>query len=269
MTPIPIYLVNRGRAEYVTDVLEHLRHSNPDSPIRYVTDHAVGMDGIEDIDITSFMGEADNFAKVYRHLSVNRRDYELFCFQRWFVLRSIITRNRDAGPFMAFDCDVLAFANFTDYFSRRPCKLTATGWMTPAASYFQTVSVLEALCRRICDFYVSKAPSIRENTNLEVYRRTNGPHYSDMNFVGQLMGEFQGTDTAKPWEGTAFDNNLNKAEGFETELGRKVVKFRDGRAFGKLEGGDEIEFLTLHFQGQAKKWLSQFANRSRRSRGAV
>ena len=42
--------------------------------------------------LSDLWGRATEFAGVYNHLSVNQEQYELFCFQRWYVIYELIEK---------------------------------------------------------------------------------------------------------------------------------------------------------------------------------
>jgi hypothetical protein len=77
--------------------------------------------------------------------------------------------------------------------------------------------------------------------------------YSELNF-GQV-GE-----ASHIIDGSVYDPNINRPNpGFEMENGIKKIIWKDGYPWGTyLRTGESIRFNSLHFNGRAKKLMSQF-----------
>jgi hypothetical protein len=61
-------------------------------------------------------------------------------------------------------------------------------------------------------------------------------------------------------DGSVYDPNINMTHpGFEMENGIKRIVWKDGQPYGRfLRTGEEIKFNSLHFNGRAKRLMSQY-----------
>ena len=69
-----------------------------------------GCDFVEYHDINDYWDSSVEFDKIYLHLSSNPRDYEMFCFQRWFVIRDFVQK-QGFEYFLCVDSDVLLYCD--------------------------------------------------------------------------------------------------------------------------------------------------------------
>src|SRR4051812_6632114 len=106
---IPIIFVHKGDSFYLNFSLPQAHLSNPGSPIYLITDTKERKyDFVNYVDIADYHKKADQFEKIYRHMSTNHYENELFCFQRWFVIEEFCKKNAISG-FLYIDSDILLF----------------------------------------------------------------------------------------------------------------------------------------------------------------
>ena len=113
---IPIIVIHRGTPFYLYPVLKQMRLFNPDNRICLISDGIPdGCDFVEYHDINDYWDSSVEFDKIYLHLSSNPRDYEMFCFQRWFVIRDFVQK-QGFEYFLCVDSDVLLYCDVNNLF---------------------------------------------------------------------------------------------------------------------------------------------------------
>src|SRR5437870_5654360 len=116
---IPIVFFHKGDAWYLWYTLRQARLTNPEAPIYLLGDvHCRRYDRFaEFVDLRPYDAAAREFAGLYVHLSTNHADFELVCFQRWFVLREFM-REKGLDRCVYLDSDVMAYTDLAGEFGR-------------------------------------------------------------------------------------------------------------------------------------------------------
>lgn len=116
MESYPIIVLHKGSSDYLKICLAQAKFSNPNSRIILLGDETnetlAKQVGAEHYLICNYFSKAQEFAKIYKHYSTNPYDYELFCFQRWFVVDEFIN-SEGLDKFLHIDSDVLLYADFS------------------------------------------------------------------------------------------------------------------------------------------------------------
>jgi len=263
--PLPICFVHTGDSWYLWYTLRQARLTNPTAPIYLIGDrHLPQYDGFATyVPIAAYMAEANAFAGIYRHLSTNSHAYELFCFQRWFVLKAFAAE-RLRGPFVTLDSDVMVYADlgleqarFADY------DLTVTKGKNPQNMFVAGHVALERFCSFVCALYAEGAAELERR--YQAYRDEHSEGgICDMTAFDDYRQAFptRVADAATIHAGSCFDNNVRRADGFAMARGYKRLSWSDGQPYGQhLAPNATVRFSTLHFQGGAKLLIPYFAHR--------
>ena len=116
MNCYPIIVLHRGANDYLRVCLSQAKFSNPNSRVILLGDESnvniAKEAGVEHYLINDYFKQAQEFQKIYRHYSTNPYDFELFCFQWWFVIGEFIEKN-NIDKFLHIDSDVLLYADFS------------------------------------------------------------------------------------------------------------------------------------------------------------
>lgn len=255
---IPIIIVHKGDSFYLEPVLRQIRLFNPENRICLISDPSTAhYDFVEHFDIDRYSEGLQAFAKVYRHLSINPYDYELFCFQRWFAIRDFV-REQGFPHFLCLDSDILLYCDVNEVFSRYfSYDFTVCKVMGPCFSLFHAESI-EKLCNYMLFLYTDKATFNR----LEVfYKEVGYGGVCDMTALTWYQEEISDNvlDLIYPLQGACFDGNISDPMGFEMAGGRKKIYWKDNLPYGKyLEDGSLIRFYGLHLQGGAKHEMHKY-----------
>src|SRR5262249_37022144 len=110
---LPIVFVHRSDSEHLRYALAQAKTSNPNSAIYLLGDASNNRyDFVEHRDLRDYFAGADEFAKIYRHYSTHGLDFELICFQRWFILRDFVVAH-GIEQCLYLDSDVMLYADAT------------------------------------------------------------------------------------------------------------------------------------------------------------
>lgn len=253
---IPILIVHKGNTFYLPIVLRQLRLFNPNSRICLISDESTKCyEFVEHYDIKNYSEGLIHFGEIYKHRSSNPYDYELFCFQRWFVINDFVKEN-GLQDFLCMDSDVLFYCSVDDVFNKYlGCDFTICNKLGPGCSLFNVDSI-----KSFCDYmmlmytspsYINKMDEIYENLKSE--KKLGG--ICDMTaFVWyQENVKCNVIDIAIPVEGICFDGCITWSAGFEMENGKKKIYWNDNLPYGKQKCDNSlIRFNCLHFQGRSK-----------------
>ncbi|MEI6191057.1 MAG: hypothetical protein WCP24_01645 [bacterium] len=271
--PVNIIFIHRGKADYLTVALKCARGSNPEANIFLISDNANDkIDGIIYKDINNYFNSAKQFAKNYEHLSTNTYEFELFCIERWFILRDFTKTNKLERYFHA-DSDVLIFSdlavewpkfsNFSFTLSENTCGHN---------SFWNNREALDNFCNFIENIY-NKKDLDGYNKTLDFwndYKLTKKPGgICDMTLFyfyqkkhPTIIGE-----TAQIIDGSTYDHNFSSniqgGVSYKNILGIKKIIWKNNLPYVKNSSGILVRLNTLHLQGWAKKFSSKFYRREK------
>lgn len=212
-----------------------------------IADPSVGAEvQCEFYNMYDYFTRATDFASRYRHIGSNSKDYELFCFQRWYILRDLM--DTIGGDIIALDSDVLAYPGlgYIRNFARGK-KLFNVPWV----NYFKTPEHL--------DFYLDFVDSVyRDPQQIEAISRkylySGTPQISDM-YLFYELGELYPQHVSNirefgPYLG--IDSCIRDIAGFKHDNHHKNVSFENGIPYCDRDVGGATRFFTFHFQGISK-----------------
>lgn len=259
---VPIVFIHRGDDDYLAYSLQQAKRSSPQSDVVLIGDASnvqYASESVRHFMIDHYFESAGSFAQVYKHQSDNAYDYELFCFQRWFVLRDFMKAN-GLGRCCYLDSDIMLYANVND-----PAYHGFTNvW---AMLTFNTMATLEDLCYLI-DIYF-RNPDLYEYVS--AYARKLGYQgLNDMVFSSLFLEHWsqyrQHLDGV--FGNSFFDGNIrhplhvNLPDGgggaVEMLGGMKKVYRRQGGLYAKVGDDAWIQVNSLHFQGETKAYMAYF-----------
>jgi hypothetical protein len=267
MTNIPIFFVHRGNSRYLPYSLLQAKASNPDAP-RYLlgdSQNSHYKNIITHVDSGDYSEDAKAFEAIYQHLSPNPYHMELYCFQRWFILRSFMRANH-LTQCLYVDSDLMVYGDMTEAQKQfQDDDLTLANGLGPHNCFINNFEVLDNLCNFMMSMYTDlellEAIHFQVKQALDVHQMSGGicdmvafDAYTQRKLcnVGEI---FQIT------AGSIFDNNISFSEGFQMNdmLNIKAIHFKQDHPYGYLiESNEEVRFQTLHFQGDRKRYMKRF-----------
>jgi len=259
---VPIVFIHRGDDEYLTYSLQQAKRGSPQSDIILIGDAAnarFASETVRHFGIDDFFESAGRFAEVYQHQSGNAYEYELFCFQRWFVLRDFM-KAHDIARCCYLDSDIMLYADAND-----PAYHQFTNvW---AMLTINTMDTVENLCYLI-DIYF-------RNPDLYAYllsytRKLGYQGLNDMVFSSLYLDHWpqykQNLDGV--FGDSFFDGNIGHplyvalpgGSGAEVEMldGKKKIFRKNGALYARAGDSHWLRVNSLHFQSENKKYMAYF-----------
>lgn len=260
---MPVILIHKGDSAYLPATIFQLRYSNPLTPIYLIgdRDNAHYSSWVNHHHIDDFFHNARAFEQIYEHFSTNGRAFELFCLQRWFVLRDFMQAT-SLVQCLYIDSDVLFYSDINDVQGQLlNFAMTVTG-ISAHTNFINDSSVLS----HFCDFIWYAYENERENqvlaTRYEDFLKMHpAGGISDMTFFTEYRKLYPGSigDLAVICDNAVFDITLDTTHDFDSRKGYKNIVWTKRMPFSlNLESGELIRFHTLHFQGKCKSKIYQY-----------
>jgi hypothetical protein len=272
---IPVILIHKGYQDYLGYTLKQSLKNNT-VHLLGDTNPSIDSDDFHFNNIVDYNEGCEEFQKVYQHLNTTPPDYELFCYQRWFILRNFMVKNNIKNVFY-IDSDVLLFADVNEEWLKYSQFDMTLLHRTAATSSFITLDSVNNFCKLLMDTYTNKGSynykkiashfTIRQEcklpggvcdmTFLEYFH-----YHSDCGGGPGKVGEMMHII-----DNTTYDHNINaEDQGFDFVNGLKNFKMRNGIPYiYNHRINKEIRFNALHFQGGAKRHIKDAYERCERS----
>ncbi|MGG1664113.1 hypothetical protein [Brevibacillus sp. NRS-1366] len=258
---IPIIFMHRTDDDYLSFILRQAKLASPESDVVLIgnsSNSKYASMGIKHAMIAHYHGGASEFANVYKHLSPCEYVYNLFCFQRWFILRDYM-RGNNISQCWTLDTDVMLYANLNlEEYKRFSSEFTWTTYMS--------LQELEELCSVTLNHF--RDPRLFED--LKTFTKETGNYIketgmlalSDMVTQRLYLEKFLKRDRTHGIIGNSFfDNNLYFSfPGVETLDNRKKLYMINGYLHCRKENSTQfIQVNSVHFTTAAnKKYIPYF-----------
>ena len=262
---IPIIFVHKGNPYFLYSVLKQAKHTNPNSEIILLGDETNrSFSFVRHFNINDYFDSARNFAKVYQHHSPNPFGYELFCFQRWFVLKDFVEKELGSdAQFFYCDTDTLLFENLsTEFLKYNKYDMTICRTGTPCFTFFN-VGVINKFVEFIFNRFATtegKQMISAYVKDLNMKKRRYG--ISDMTAFSAYEHTFPTLvlRVDLPKDGYCFCHNIqDKIDGYLMEGQYMKIMQKSGFPYGLyLENKQWVRFIGIHFQGGAKKIMYKY-----------
>jgi hypothetical protein len=219
-----------------------------------------------------YFDSANEFSKIYRHLSPNRELYELFCIQRWFIIKEFILA-QSIERFLHIDSDVLVYSDFSKEDEYMAClegidfNICET---SAGTSFFSNQRVVVDLCNFITAFFSDSELLDKVES---AYRR-GGDFMEVMNYPGTALQDMALVTSFSRAEGvkcvdtsiTRSGANINTLIGYPRcwnfcNNGKMVnVVFNNRLPYGLEKSTNAlVRFHVLHFQGAWKSLMPAYS----------
>ena len=262
---IPVIFIHKGNSDYLFYTLYQLRHSNPAADIYLIgtKDLKIYSPLAKCLDISDYMQEADKLTKIYQHHSTNPPDYELFCIQRWFILKAFFLKHGiEKGLYL--DSDILFYSN-VDEVAKKFEYFGMTISEISGHTNFVEIKVLTDFCDYVIDCYSRKDSAIllQQFHNEFVEKYNSG--ISDMTFLASYYRTFpEKVFNYFRWTSTEIlDHTLNNTEGWDDRFIMqdkyiKVVWKNYKPYFIRKQDNEVVLTHSLHFQGDSKSIMIRY-----------
>lgn len=272
---IPVIMIHTGYSPYLPYTLAQAKATNPRSPIVLLGDRDNAfLNFVQHEQVSDYFEEAEAFDQVYckQHQSPNSYEYELLCFQRWFVLKAFMEAHQ-IPVCLHIDSDVMLYGDATEEFDRIQAAHPSVEFTVHnrgcGHNSFITLAGIRKFCQLIMDTYTD--PDLFQIIEQQqAKRQADRPHLpievlggiSDMSLLRrfcQLYGD-EIVSTGAILDRSTFDFKIDSdSGGYELENGLKKIHWNDRQPFCQhLSSGELIRFNSLHFQGGTKKYIHQY-----------
>lgn len=269
---LPIIFIHTGYTSYMEFSLRQAVDFNPGHEVILLGDETNNrFDFIKHYDISDYSIGSHDFAAVYRHHSTNSYAYELFCIQRWFVLRDFMRDHEMPNCFVG-DTDVLYYDDF-EYIMRAAGTKYRCGMLVyperraaSAGVSFWTLPELDKFCD-YCQAVYAEPGGLQRLIDQRGGNKFAG--ISDMDLARgylETLEPDQVLNLADIIDGRAIDVNFNRPSGcynIEYRMDalnfRKKVTWKNGIPYCQNTRLQQaVQFTALHFQGPAKYAIGSY-----------
>lgn len=268
---LPIIFIHTGSQFYLKNAIANAIAFNPNGNVILLGDKSnahfekLFNRQLKHYYIHDFMKLAFEFKDCYIHMSSNHYDYELFCFQRWFIVREFMNVNK-FDKVLCLDSDVLLYCDVNNSFDKfYDYDFTICRHSLPCCTLFNSISIYE--------FTSFVMRLYREENNLKRLELFYSQFFDKSGNRTKLGGvcdmtafDFYQIDISKnvfeltiPFDGVCFDGIISGSDNFKMKKGIKEIFWIGNQPHGYY-GKDEqtVRFLGLHFQGRTKMKQNKF-----------
>ncbi|REL24188.1 hypothetical protein DYD21_19605 [Rhodohalobacter sp. SW132] len=269
----PIVFLHNSDSFYLKYSLAQAASSNPNSKIYLLGDEKNShYDFVDHHNMQNYKIGAELFADKYIHRSTNSKNFELFCFQRWFILSEFLKKNNIEECFH-LDSDVMLYGDITKISEiYKFCDFTLAKSLSGHSMFINKSKSIDMLTQFIMEVYSGKKPYEYDKILSHYYTIIKNGKLGgacDMTLLSRFYRQHEGLigDTSIIYDGSLFDQHINTSQpGFEMESGIKKLIYKDGFYYGKhINTGDLVKFNSLHFQGRAKKLMENYLSSDAKS----
>lgn len=262
-------IIHKGNTDYLPYSLAQVKESNPQSKIYLLGDDSnKHYSFIEHDYINKYANGTKDFANIYKHLSSNDLEFELFCFQRWIILKNFMFAKKLNNCF-CIDSDVMVYTNISKEQTKFQSFDIAFSYVplndspSPHCIFINNVEALKNFCDFLTALYTDSSLLKLMELQLQQRAQNNLPGGAcDMTAFREFAkgGYSKIGYTSSIDNDSTYDHNINCSEGvFEMSNGIKNIYFVNNYPYCKnYLLNKEIMFNILHFQGSAKKYMKYY-----------
>ncbi len=268
-----IVFIHQGNSWYLPYALYQAQMVNPDRLISLLG-NGQSWRGIKTIALTDLESEEiRQFRANYQHLSTNPKEFELFCWLRWFYLSNYLQKNHIPAV-LYLDSDALLYSSLEEIHHGYPnlsdyCALSIPQRATQPFIWSASAHVSYWTRESLADFCQFCLDSFSPGTTLTRYQEKWNWHCQNQQAGGicdmttlYFFWEAHQTkilNLAKSYQGQVFDHNINGAGNYENP------QYQLHNGIKRLEFTNNIPYFfpqnitlprdrvhLLHCQGPAK-----------------
>ena len=266
---IPLITIHKGNPFYLKNALHHASYYNHDSDIILLGDaanKALERGNIHHHLIEDYMESANVFASKYKHMSMNQYDYELFCFQRWFIIQCYV-KAHNLQEFFVFDSDVLLYCNVTSELK----NFHNYDFILCNNRILSSTLMNQNSLNKFADFILQRYSDPIAFNELEIIYKSCFDEkgqllkiegVNDLTMVDLYLKHFslRVLDLGIPVNGVFFDSKINSSDNFALDhRGLKKTIWINNLPYGIYgESKEKMRFCSMHFQGRSKMWQHKY-----------
>jgi hypothetical protein len=275
----PIIFIHTKKSNFLIPAIYQAKQSNPDSPIYIISDirsksfyepHA------NFIDIAKYFTSSTHFEKIYTHLNSNSYTFELICMQRWFILNEVM-KEMGLDNIVMLDSDCLLYTDISkEWQMLEGFDLGLVNINCPAVTFIKSQHALESFCNYMYEEYSRNLDNLKLKYQNNFVDNAKLGGICDMTHLNSYNEKFNTIfDLSRINNNSTYDVNIraninsanipkqliDEADGYirNSYSGFKAIYWKNGIPYCKLvQNKKEIQFKSLHFQGNAKKKMAYF-----------
>jgi len=268
---IPVILIHKGYQDYLGCAINQALKNNP---VHLIGDTIppITHENFKFENLNEYCLECDEFRSIYEHLNTTPVEYEIFCYQRWFILKNYMEK-QNLDKIFYIDSDVLLFVNITEEWKHFDQYILTLAHRSAGTNSFITLEGVTSFCNFLMDTY--------KNKNSYNYKKI-ASHYNirrefglpggvcDMTFLEFFHycadcggGPGRVGEMMQIVNDSTYDHNINAPDqGFSFKNGKKDFILKEGIPYiFNNTLNKEIKFNSLHFQGGAKNLIRSVYDR--------
>lgn len=257
---LPIIIIHQGNPFYLSTCIHHAKVYNPNNKIYLLGDESnrhLADEQVSHVLISDYYTQAEAFEPLYRHQTTNPYHYNLFCFQRWFLLKEFMEAMHFEHVFVCESdellfCDVekeniiylnVDFTILNDHLANSilmsyPGIVKFTEFLTSAYSDTELKSTIDKLYQT--RFYKGKRVYMGGIDDMTLFSL----------YIQQHNGQIP--DLGSPINGSCWDTGIHHDTGFLMENGIKKITWIDDLPYATYKNGEKVRMLGIHFLGGHK-----------------
>ena len=273
-----IFIIHNWRQEYLKYTIKQILKFNDWKNVIFLTDDKNTtkkflQENIVYENISEYSTSAKEFEKIYKHMSYNKKQYELFCFQRWLILDEYVKKH-NIDVISHIDSDVLLFCNAEKYYNDNLKWYDFCYTGSCGHAFFGTQKWIKSFSSFLFNYYKTKIDELSLYLNWEKFccvYRNNWYVYEDKTncvtdmtlfdlFIKNNDSAIKKHDLGIIKKDSVFDNCIHMSEWFKYRFWIKIIKFKGELPYWTLKWDkkNKIKFLALHFQWASKKFMKFF-----------
>lgn len=271
---IPVIFVNYGNPFYLKYSISQAISLFPKNSVILLGDKTnFGYKGLRHEMIEDYWSTAKEFSKYYEHFNTNPYPFELFCFQRWFVLNDYLKKN-NIDRAIYIDSDAILYKNLSDeltFFDDVEMTLNINDEHIAAGINCNifTQKGIEEFCAFCINAYKEKNEYYQKCvTHFQALQSNNKPGgVCDMTLLyfyyllhPDKIYNFNQPPVDKPY----FDLDINASRDpyvrHDASGGKKQFKWIKKVPYAQTYDNKWVELPIIHFSGKTKALIPEYVN---------
>jgi len=268
-----IVFIHKGDAFFIEHSLRIAKTFNPKATIHLIGDSDnkkySSLNGVKHYDISKFDSGASEFRNIYKHISANPKWVESLCFERFFILKDFYL-STNTHKCLLIDTDLFLLHNISETHANHNSDIVLIFDESTYYSIFNTKAI-QGFCEFMLNFYKQSHSTIVEKIKQYGILNRYGVqmHFPDMRLLKYFVSEqksFTITFLNQTPETKVGEYNIYFRKIFDDDDTKSKWVIEKDESFldkeikwdGPTPFRDGLRFKTLHFQGDAKKFINYF-----------
>jgi hypothetical protein len=255
-----VVFIHQGKIPtFLKLAISQIKSVMPSAMIHLISDKPFSDKLVNNHFLNLYKQSALEFEELYFHRSSNIYDFELFCFQRWFILRDFVKTNHINGRILYLDSDVLLYNDILSKIDLGEKQMSVTRGYGPQYSLFKNYQSIKHFTDFMMHYY-------RDNNCVQYLEKWWEERFvktgkaggvCDMTILGLYNDNGNCLDLFYLNKGY-FNTSVNGISNDAKLLGHRtsVLNLNSFENKNNIATLNKIELNALHFQGSTKILMS-------------